>query len=512
MQDEMENIKVEKIGWQIDKLKNQADALSDALSMKNAKGVAVVSSDYQQLIDNANEQRRNLLNQNAEYLSQQRGMDVNSKAYQDLQSKIESNLKTMRSLDSSTVQWSKDIKNIPVQKLGWDLDKLKDISDQLSDSLNLKELKGIEVVDRDYNNLINNANERRNLLLKQNAEYISQQKGMDKYSEAYQELEGKIRSTQEELRQLDESTIKWKKDMASLKVQKLSWQLDELNAAIDRINNRKSLNETQGYDIASDVYQSLIENSMRRIELLKQENQLLQNQQVGMDKNSTAYQELQKQIVDNINEIDSIKISQEEWNDNIIDTGIKNIQKYRDSLSKSNDQLQRQKDLQQAIQELEKADSQRKVRTYVEGQGFVYQRDEDEFREAQENLEDVIKDQLLGKIDDLIDALEESKKDTNVYDKNGNLLGSVYNTPQLGNLADLLTRYYANNNNATLDIDLLKNAFGKNIVSNINPQNSQTSFSIGDIVINEVKDGNELARTIVDQFPNALLQALYSKQ
>jgi hypothetical protein len=137
---------------------------------------------------------------------------------------------------------------------------------------------------------------------------------------------------------------------------------------------------------------------------------------------------------------------------------------------------------------------------------------EEEYRKAQENLEDIIKNQLMDKLDDLIDALEESKKDTNVYDSKGNLIGTQYSTPQLGNLADILSKYYTNNENAKVDIDILKDTLGKEIVSNISPSSNQTAFNIGDIIVNEAKDGNELAQAIVNQFPNALLQALYSKQ
>jgi len=109
----------------------------------------------------------------------------------------------------------------------------------------------------------------------------------------------------------------------------------------------------------------------------------------------------------------------------------------------------------------------------------------------------------------LIEALEEAKKDTNVYDASGNLLGSVYHTPELGKLSDVLSKYYDSNNNASINIDTLRDAFGVGSVSTTN--NNKTSFSIGDIVINEVKNGNELAKTIIDQFPNALLQALFAK-
>ena len=57
----------------------------------------------------------------------------------------------------------------------------------------------------------------------------------------------------------------------------------------------------------------------------------------------------------------------------------------------------------------------------------------------------------------------------------------------------------------------LKDTLGKNILSTAGSKTNNASFNIGDIIVNEAKDGNELAKAIVDQFPNALLQALYKK-
>ena len=112
-------------------------------------------------------------------------------------------------------------------------------------------------------------------------------------------------------------------------------------------------------------------------------------------------------------------------------------------------------------------------------------------------------------MDDLIDALEEAKKDTNVYDSNGNLLGSQYVTPQLGNLVDILSKYYSNNNNAAIDVNVLKEALGSNAV----PQNTNktVSFNIGDIVVNGANNSSDLAKAIVNELPNALLQELFKK-
>ena len=50
------------------------------------------------------------------------------------------------------------------------------------------------------------------------------------------------------------------------------------------------------------------------------------------------------------------------------------------------------------------------------------------------------------------------------------------------------------------------------LVSNSNTSNnSQASINIGDIIIQEAENGNDLANAIINQLPNALLQALYKK-
>jgi hypothetical protein len=60
---------------------------------------------------------------------------------------------------------------------------------------------------------------------------------MDVTSEAYQDLEGKIRSTEKQINGLNESTIKWAKEIYNLRIQELSWQLDEYNRSLSDMNN-----------------------------------------------------------------------------------------------------------------------------------------------------------------------------------------------------------------------------------------------------------------------------------
>ena len=63
------------------------------------------------------------------------------------------------------------------------------------------------------------------------------------------------------------------------------------------------------------------------------------------------------------------------------------IQDQIDSLQKSNDERQRAIALQKAQYELERAYSQRSVKVYREGEGFVYEQSQEAIRDAQENLD-----------------------------------------------------------------------------------------------------------------------------
>ena len=78
-----------------------------------------------------------------------------------------------------------------------------------------------------------------------------------------------------------------------------------------------------------------------------------------------------------------------------------------DALRDENDELSEQLELQQALEALELAKSQRNKRIYREGEGFVWAADEKAVSEAQEAYDKILKDNELEK---QIEALEDYKK------------------------------------------------------------------------------------------------------
>ena len=514
---ERDNLKLERLEWKGDALSAKADRKSEEISLKEASGAYVSGNDYRQQIKIAQGQKQNLLDQNEYLKSQQAGMDKNSKAWQDLQKQINSNLSSIAQLESNTVEWGKAIDQIPLDRLEHKMDKAEVTASKLKDEMDLNQILGKEITAKAYKELIRNGNSeistlnRRKEIIQGIMDQLVKENGESaKQSKIYKEWEAEYDSIDSKIRGITKSQAEWRKEIQNLNIQKLAWEFDYVANNAEKMADAMSLHAAQGVEETAITYAALIRNGFEQIAILEEENKEYLKQQKSMDIMSDAYQDLQQKIESNNRSIAQMKVSQEQWNDSIIDLDINKLNKYKDAISKTNDQYKRQKEYQEAIQELEKANTQRTLRTYREGVGFVFEADQDAVKEAQENLQDVVQDQLMDKIDELIEALESSKEDTNVYDAKGKLLGKSYTTPQLGTLVDILSAYTAKNG-AIADLSALRLGESFTLQGANNTNNRSLSLEIGGITVNDVQNGDEFARAIVEQFPNALLQALYAK-
>lgn len=394
------------------------------------------------------------------------------------------------------------------------IDRLDNIVRQRESDLALAEAQGRELQASEYDTSISATEQKleelvaqKNALTKEMTQLMSQ--GLiEKESDAWYEYTGKLEDVDNAITETKTAIIDFHDEANKVELTKLGYQLDALTNSAARITDLMDLHASQVAEEVPEAYKELIDNGTDQIKNLEEQNEELRKQQEGLDVLSQKYQDLEEQIQSNISTINQMKVSQEQWNDSVLDLKIAQLEKYRDSLNKMNDQYERQKELQEAIEELQRVQGQRTQRVYKEGIGFVYEADQDALKEAQENLENVIEDQLLSRIDDLIEALEEEKNNTNVYDYEGNLLGTEYSLPQLGTLTEILTGYY--NSNAVPSFSGLKGSLYDQIVAGANNNNSM-QFNFGDINLSEVNDVNTLGEAIIDLLPNAILQAINKK-
>jgi chromosome segregation ATPase len=109
-------------------------------------------------------------------------------------------------------------------------------------------------------------------------------------------------------------------------------------------------------------------------------------------------------------QVDNLNKSKENITD-YWDDQIKAVEDEKEALTKSNDELQRSIDLQNAKYNLEKAMRNKTTRVYRKGQGFVYESDQTEVRSAQDELDKLEHENAIATLDETIDSLTKQKED-----------------------------------------------------------------------------------------------------
>ena len=137
---------------------------------------------------------------------------------------------------------------------------------------------------------------------------------------------------------------------------------------------------------------------------LQEELDLLNETQVKIESAIGYASTLIQDQVDNLNK--SKENITDYWDDQI-----KAVEDEKEALTKSNDELQRSIDLQNAKYNLEKAMRNKTTRVYKKGQGFVYESDQTEVRSAQDELDKLEHENAVATLDETIDNLTKQKED-----------------------------------------------------------------------------------------------------
>ena len=147
------------------------------------------------------------------------------------------------------------------------------------------------------------------------------------------------------------------------------------------------------------------------IQAIKEQNEVLQdrldilNETKGKieDSISSAGNIIQNQI--------DVLTKQKEATEEYWDAQIESINAQKDALTKSNEEIEHQLALEKAQYELEQAQSQKTNKIYREGQGFVYETDQESIKNAQQELDTQEYNNAVYKLEVQLDNLEKSKEE-----------------------------------------------------------------------------------------------------
>lgn len=486
------------------------------IDKKIAQGKELFAGDFEKEIGYKQEEKKYLQDQretlSAEFASLvDRGLiEDGSDAWYEYNNKLVELDESILQSDIDIQDFIDKIDNIEVTNIQYVLDALDTTAGKLKESIEYAKQFGKVITEDVYKKLIASSEKEVENLKKQNALYTEQMQGLDVNSEKYQALLSKIVANEGAIFDATLAQGEWNDAIANIPVDRLIAMNNALKAQADAVQGMMDLHKAQKEDLTSTEYKALIMNGMQQIENLQEQNRYLEEQQSVLEAGSEKWLNLQDKIDGNNNAILDIKTSQEEWNDAIIDLKIDALEKQLDEINKINDAYEKEIALEKAQQELDRAKTQRNKRIYRENQGFVWEADRDAVQSAQDNYDKLYREQMLDKVQEVIDSLEDSKKDNNLYDYNANLIdydGGLAELLANGGAQKLVDELFAT---GVVD-SLVKASHVYGDLKNGGKSDSSVTLNIGNVQLDNVKDVDSFARDLVNLLPNSFIQNLYKK-
>ena len=321
---------LERYSMKTDYYDSKRSVLESKLNYNETSGVSITSSSqksyYKQLISNeksALSQYKSALSAYTNELNKQIKSGLITKGsdeYYEAQQKIQELNESIVESQTAIKEFEQELRNINITKLQYALDAVQITANKIENAFNLKEAQGKVITSEDYQKQIasNNA-----LIKKQEAlraVYVAERKNYATNSEKYQELSSQIDSCDSSINDLKISNEELKDSIRNLKITKLEYALNAVSRSVESFRNSLDLKTAQGETITEQEYMKDIQNNNDMIEknlaLIKE----YQSQQELYDPESEKYQEYAEAIASCEDNINDLKISNEELKDSIRET------------------------------------------------------------------------------------------------------------------------------------------------------------------------------------------------
>lgn len=354
LQSELNNIEVKKLEIKLDKLQTKSEELQDAISLKEAKGLDATASDYLSLISNSEKQIDNLEKQNELLRKQQEQYSTNSEKYQELEDQIESNESAIRDAEKAQIEWNNAIAEIPLEELEKALELIETISDYEQSVVDLKVASGEKVTEADYLKQIQSENDKLAELQEERAIlYDYYQKALESEDGTYagktaDEWKKEYIELDTEINQVKIDIIELQDEIDNIDIKRLTNEMNDLEHEASSLQNELDSKQTNGEKVTESDYRGLINNSQQQVKNLEEQNRLLEEQLSEVEEGSDKYYEIKGQIQDNEEAIAQCKKEQAEWNEEIENIPLNELNAELDELESNLESIQNEIDLAEA--------------------------------------------------------------------------------------------------------------------------------------------------------------------
>lgn len=204
---------------------------------------------------------------------------------------------------------------------------------QAQSKLDLKDVVGHQIVESDYQDLIDLSNEQIDLYYDQIDALEDLLTTVDPLSPEYYSIQSSIASCKQAITDAEKSQAEWNEEIKNIPIRKIERYIELLKQIKQDLTNYISEQEALGINTTQEQYQQLIDISQQQITKLLEHQGLLRDKLGTYQFNSDKYNETASSLQDIDDEISELIQSQYEWNQAILQIPI-------DSLTKTNDTLQ----------------------------------------------------------------------------------------------------------------------------------------------------------------------------
>lgn len=364
-----------------DRIQRLSDSVQNRIDNNDALGLATSENSYKKLIKYSKKQVKRWIDEKATYAEYLSTLKRGSTEYIETEQKIADCDNKIQDAQKSQLEWNQTIAKMPLTALENFSNILSSIISGFGQFNSLLEAQNKKLTDND----IKTAIESRNSLISSNQSKIEEYKGTQLTNAFRAIINAKYNGV------YGAKIVNKEADSIAAKAR----------SYIDQI-----LAGTMSLD---SFYAEMSKSTGMTIDYLKQSEGLTTILNSITNLNSDNYSLMQEQ---------------EEYTDKLVDNEIQNYQDLIDEMNKANDAKQKAIELTEKEIALQKALENRTNLIYRNGK-YVYESDSSAVKEAKNNLDDYFAQRAIDKLQEVVDKLEDLKKDLNYRDGTGLLFASV---------------------------------------------------------------------------------------
>ena len=329
--------------------------------------------------------------------------DPDSTRYQETQAQIQSIEDSISSLVQEQAQWNEEILQMPMDKLQSYVDSLSNARSDLENGIAQQEAQGLGKTLEQYQALQSMSMRQLDALARQKAALLSVMEVYDKDSDRYKESQSRLQGIEDSMSSLIQEQIQWNHEILQIPIQKMQDYSNSLTNARTDLENSIAEQEAGGLGKTMEQYKALQSMSMRQIENLSRQKEMLSSLLDVYDKDSSQYAETREKIQEIENSLSSLAQEQARWNQELLRIPIDKITGQSGALSNARSDLENSL-AQQESQGIGKTLEQYQALFSVSGQQIqlltqkkemltalldVYDKDSDIYSQTQDELQGV---------------------------------------------------------------------------------------------------------------------------